>query len=76
MATCKKQLLLRLEPEVVEMILDRCEHDGVDPAPPAGRVGGPVEWIRRLVHRELGLPAPEDPHEQQSRERRGRPRGR
>ncbi|MEW6280782.1 MAG: hypothetical protein AB1758_19360 [Candidatus Eremiobacterota bacterium] len=53
---------LRLDPDVIEAIDSRIER--VE----AGRQGGRAGWIRALIHGELGIPLPEDPHEE-ARER-------
>lgn len=68
MSTQNKGIFLHLAPDVVDRIQERCAAEGV-PEAQRGRAGGPAEWIRRLIHRELGIPVA-DPHAAQSAERR------
>lgn len=68
----KKAYCLWLERSWIPLMEARAREEGV-PEPRVGRVGGVVEWIRRLIARELDLPSRLDPHEQQQTEQTGRP---
>lgn len=72
MPTHRDQLQLRLEHDVITEIRTRCEEEGIDPAPPRGKAGGPAEWVRRLIYRALGLGDPPDPHKVSGERRRKR----
>lgn len=62
-------IFLNLSPEVIEMIDDRCGGPSYRPGEKRpGRSGGRAAWVRRLIHRELGLKPPPDPHQEKSLE--------
>lgn len=58
----RKVVWVRLDEAWLEAIEARLIEEQIPPAAP-GRVGGPSEWLRRLVARELGKETPCDPHE-------------
>ncbi len=68
----KKAYCLWLDKSWVPLMEARARDEGV-PEPRPGRVGGVVEWIRRLIARELQQPGASDPHEQQRAEQTGQP---
>lgn len=57
-------LSIRLQPDWLDAIRDRCGTWGIDPYPARGRVGGVGEWVRQLIARELEVEPLPDPHEQ------------
>lgn len=60
-------IFLNLSPEVIEMIDERCGGPSYRPGEKRpGRSGGRAAWVRKLVHRELGLQPPADPHHEKS----------
>ncbi|MGE0489256.1 MAG: hypothetical protein AB7S38_08585 [Vulcanimicrobiota bacterium] len=75
MATQNIKLQFNIPPDWLPLIAQHCEAEGIDPNPPRGRTGGPAEWVRRLIARELGIETPMDPHIQQSLELSGKLRG-
>lgn len=70
----RESLRIQVDPEVMDALRAYCVEHGIEPRPEKGRTGGPPHAARLILHRHLGLPDPQDPHEEQSRERKGRPR--
>lgn len=68
----RKVIWVRLEEAWLEAIELRLAEEQIPPATP-GRAGGPSEWLRRLVARELGEPVPDDPHEAARQQLTGQP---
>ena len=68
----KKAYCLWLDSQWIPLMEARSKEEGVPPARP-GRVGGVVEWIRRLIARELGIEFRLDPHEDQRENQTGQP---
>lgn len=61
-------VFLNLAPEVVEMIDEKCGGPSYRPGEKRpGRSGGRAAWVRNLIHRELGLEPPVDPHLEKSK---------
>ena len=67
-----KVIWVRLSPAWLTAIEARLADEEIPPATP-GRTGGPSEWVRRLIARELGEPVPVDPHEHARQQLTGRP---
>ncbi|GMU54436.1 MAG: hypothetical protein AMXMBFR33_35820 [Candidatus Xenobia bacterium] len=61
----------RVPDEILAAAEEAAAREGI-PAASAGRAGGATEFAKRALYRALGLDLPEDPHEELSRERRGR----
>ncbi len=68
----KKAFCIWLETSWVPLMEARAREEGI-PDPRPGRVGGAVEWIRRLIARELEVELRADPHEAQRQEQTGSP---
>lgn len=69
----KKAYCIWIDKTWIPLMEERFRQEGV-PEPRPGRVGGVVEWIRRLIARELELEvAGADPHEEQRLLQTGQP---
>ena len=62
-------IFLNLSEDVIELIDERCGGPSYRPGEKRpGRSGGRAAWVRELIHRELGLAPPIDPHLEKSRQ--------
>lgn len=51
----RPQVSVRLDPEVMELLKERAAAEERE----RGRGGGVAHYVRRLIHRHLGLPEPD-----------------
>ncbi len=62
-------IFLNLNPDVIKMIDEQCGGPSYRPGEKRpGRSGGRAAWVRELIHRELGLAPPVDPHLEKSQQ--------
>lgn len=61
-------IFLNLKPEVIDQIDEVCGGPSYTAGQKrTGRSGGRAAWVRDLIHRELGLEPPVDPHLERSK---------
>ncbi len=61
-------IFLNLRPEVIDQIDEICGGPSYTAGQKrTGRSGGRAAWVRDLIHRELGLEPPVDPHLERSK---------